>query len=474
MQVTAELQEKCIAEIALIVGAGGVLRGAEVGARYGQDWSGDNIGTPLAVVRPRTTEQVSQVVAVCARLGLAVVPQGGHTGLVGGAVPSQAGTEIVLSLELMNQIGELDERNFSMVVQAGCVLETVREHAAQRGFVFPLALGSQGSCQIGGAIATNAGGLNVLRYGMMRELVLGVEAVLPDGRVWNGLKALRKDNTGYDLKQLILGSEGTIGVVTAATLKLFPAPTQIETAFVALSSVAAVIDLFGSARRELSDLLSAFELLTQDGIEISGRASPLATVSPVYVLIEVSASGLVDARALLQQFLERALELGLITDGALAASAAHASSFWQIREEIIEAQLRRGRHLRTDVSMPISAIEVFIGKAEVAIKALSAEAIVLAYGHIGDGNLHFNVVPPQHLDQAGKMDFLHRCEEVIFAIVDGLNGSISAEHGVGRIKREAFLARISPVHVDMLKAIKGAFDPKGIMNPGRMLEETVR
>lgn len=474
MQVTAELLEKCIAEIASIVGVGGILRGAEVGGRYGQDWSGDNVGVPLAVVRPRTTEQVSRVVSICAREGFAVVPQGGHTGLVGGAVPSRAGNEIVLSLELMNQIGELDERNFSMVVQAGCVLETVREHAAQRGFVFPLALGSQGSCQIGGAIATNAGGLNVLRYGMMRELVLGVEAVLPDGRVWNGLKALRKDNTGYDLKQLILGSEGTIGVVTAATLKLFPAPTQIETAFVAIDSISAVVDLFGKARRELSDLLSAFELLTQDGIEISGRPNPLANKSPLYVLIEVSASGLVDARALLQQFLERALECCLISDGSFAASAAQAAAFWRIREEIIEAQLRRGRHLRTDVSMPISAIEDFMAEAGAAIGGLSSQAIVLAYGHIGDGNLHFNVVPPQQLDEEGKIDFLNRCEEAIFEIVDGLNGSISAEHGIGRIKREAFLARISPVHADMLKAIKGAFDPKGIMNPGRMLEETVR
>jgi len=469
MAETATLDDGSVAEIVSIVGEGGILRGAEAGARYWRDWSGDNVGTPMAVVRPRTTEQVSRLVALCARHGFPVVPQGGHTGLVAGGVPSRAGNEIVLSLELMNAIGDIDAHNFSVVVQAGCVLETVRGYVAEHGFVFPLALGSQGSCQIGGAIATNAGGLNVLRYGMMRELVLGIEAVLPDGRIWNGLKALRKDNTGYDLKQLILGSEGTIGIVTAAALKLFPAPTQVEIAFVALRSVADVVELYGRARRELCDLLSAFELLTQEGVAISGRPNPLQTEAPVYVLVEVSASGLLDARALLQQFLEQALERELIVDAALATSSAQAASFWRIREEIIEAQLQRGQHLRTDVSMPISAIARFMEVAPAAIAGLSSEAIVLAYGHIGDGNLHFNVVPPQHLDQGGKAAFLHRCEDAIFAVVDRLNGSISAEHGIGRTKRAAFLERIPPVQLEMLHAIKNVFDPKGIMSPDRML-----
>jgi FAD/FMN-containing dehydrogenase len=350
------------------------------------------------------------------------------------------------------------------------VLQTVRDAAAAQGLLFPLALGSQGSCQIGGAVATNAGGLNVLRYGMMRELVLGLEAVLPDGRVWNGLKDLRKDNTGYSIKQLLLGSEGTLGIVTAASLKLFPAPTQVETAFLALRSVEDVVALYGEARRDLCDLLSAFELLTQEGVAFSGCDNPLHTPSPVYVLLEASASGLVDLRALVQDFLERAQQRGRIHDGALAMNGAQAAAFWRIREQIIEAQLRRGRHLRTDVSVPISAIPRFIAQANAAMHALSADAVVLAYGHVGDGNLHFNVVPPRGLTGQSAIGFLHRCEEAIFAIVDALDGSISAEHGVGRLKRDAFLRRISPTHADLLDRIKSVFDPQEIMSRGRMLE----
>ncbi|MEJ6781072.1 FAD-binding oxidoreductase [Aminobacter sp. Piv2-1] len=470
----AARQEWIAAQLSDIVGNSGLVMASEGLGRYCRDWSGDIVGIPLLVVRPRGVEQVSRIVAFCAANELKLVPQGGHTGLVGGGTPTDRGDEIILSLELMNEIGALDEHNFSLEVQAGCILENVRAHVADRGFVFPLALGSQGSCQIGGAIATNAGGLNVLRYGMMRELVLGLEVVLPDGRIWNGLKALRKDNTGYDFKQVILGSEGTLGVVTAATLKLFPQPTQIETAFVSLHSLEAVIDLYGLARRRLSDLLSAFELLTQEGVEISGQANPLGEPAPIYVLIEVSASGPVDVRSLLESFLEESMGSGLIADAALATSTAQAASFWKIREEVIEAQLRRGRHLRTDVSMPISAIPAFIRIAGDVIGKISSDAIVLAYGHVGDGNLHFNVVPPAYLDEGAKVAFLHECEEAIFAVVDELDGSISAEHGIGRLKREAFLKRISPVHADLLQALRTAFDPAGTLSPGRMLKEMPR
>lgn len=461
-------------EIAEIVGDAGVIAAPDAQSRYRRDWSGDTTGLPLAVVRPRSTAEVARIVALCAARSVKLVPQGGHTGLVDGAMPSAEGEELVLSLERMDRIIAVDEANFSMEVEAGCVLETVRAHAAARGFVFPLALGSQGSAQIGGAVATNAGGLNVLRYGMMRDLVLGLEMVLPDGRVWNGQKALRKDNTGYDLKQLVLGSEGTLGIVTAATLKLFPAPTQVETAFLALESAEAVVRLYGHARRDLCDLLSAFELLTQRGIVHSELPSPLATPSACYVLLEVSASGLVDARTLLETFLDRALEAGLITDGTIAASSAHATSFWQIREMIIEKQRRQGRHLRTDISVPISAIADFLEVAEGAMLAISPDVVVLAYGHVGDGNLHFNIVPPARLDEAAKMDLLHRCEERIFEILDGLGGSISAEHGIGRLKRHAFLERISPVHHDLLAAVKNAFDPRGMLSPGRILETPAR
>lgn len=458
-----------LSDIQSIVGPAGLLRDRDATARYCRDWSGDTTGVPCSVVRPRTVEQVASLVRLCAKYGTHLVPQGGNTGLVGGAIPSAEGDELVLSLELLNGIREVDAMNFSMTVEAGCVLETVKAEAARHGFIFPLALGSQGSCQIGGAIATNAGGLNVLRYGMMRELVLGLEVVMPDGRVWSGLKKLRKDNAGYDVKQLLLGSEGTLGIVTAAVLKLFPLPSQVETAFVALPSIAAVVELYGLARRELSDLLSAFELLTRESVDFSGCADPLARVSPVYVLLEASASGPIALRPLLESFLEGALARGLIADGIVAASGAQAAAFWRIRESIIEAQLRGGKHLRTDVSVPISAIEPFVDGATRAVKAISAEAIILAYGHVGDGNLHFNLMPPAGVEEGGVSALLNRCEEAIFEVLDDLNGSISAEHGIGRVKREAFLARLTPVHADLLSGIKRAFDPKAIMCPGRMI-----
>jgi FAD/FMN-containing dehydrogenase len=466
-----DARQELSALIRQIVGESGIVTDTASLARYCRDWSGDNVGVPLLVVRPRTTAEVSAVVELCNRRRARLTPQGGHTGLVAGAIPSPDADEVILSLERMSTVREIDAENFSMIVDAGCILETVRHVAAEHGFMFPLALGSQGSCQIGGAIATNAGGLNVLRYGMMRDLVLGIELVLPDGRVWNGLKKLRKDNTGYDLKQLILGSEGTLGVVTAATLKLFPNPAHVETAFLALPSAADVVRLYGEARRELSDLLSAFELMTRAGVEISGCRDPLEEKAPYYILLEASASGPIDLRALLDQFLVRALERGLIIDGTVAASSAQAASFWKIREMIIEVQLRRGRHLRTDVSVPISAIERFLAEADAAMAALSATAIVLAYGHVGDGNLHYNVIPPEGLDEAAAIAFLEHCEEAIFAVTDRLGGSISAEHGIGRVKREAFLSRISPVHADLLRAIKDALDPNGIMSPGRLLDE---
>jgi FAD/FMN-containing dehydrogenase len=452
-----------------ILGPSGVIV-QSADTRYTRDWSGDNVGAPRLIVRPSSTEQVSRVMTLAAAHDLVVVPQGGNTGLVAGGIPSDAGDEIVLSLELMNEIGVLDAQNYSLAVQAGCVVETVRAHVASHGFLFPLALGSQGSCQVGGTIATNAGGLNVLRYGMMRDLVLGLEVVLPDGCIWNGMKALRKDNAGYDLKQYFIGSEGTLGIVTGAVLKLFPSPTQVETALIALGSLSAVVALYGGARRELSDLLSAFELLTMDCIAYSGQANPLADEAPFYVLLEASASGLVPLGNLVERFLSGLLEAGGIENAVIASSGAQASSFWKIREQMIEAQLRQGRHLRTDVSVPISSIEAFISGASRLIAEISPDVVVLAYGHVGDGNFHFNVVPPGGMDESAKISVLHQCEEAIFEEVDRVNGSISAEHGIGRIKRDAFLARVSQDHRRILEHVKRAFDPGWLLSPGRILE----
>jgi FAD/FMN-containing dehydrogenase len=443
-------------------------------ARYVTDWSRDLSGTPRKIIRPRSTAEVARAVQECAAQGFSIVPQGGHTGLVGGATPSADGTEVVLSLERLNAIREIDATNFSMIVEAGCILENVHAAAAAEDRLFPLQLGAQGSCQIGGNIASNAGGLNVVRYGMTRDLVLGLEVVLPDGRIWNGLRKLRKNNTGYDLKQLVIGSEGTLGIVTAACLKLFPKPTQTETAFLAVRSPEAAVALFGRARRDLSDLLCAFELLPRQGIELSlgvmtGLRDPLDHPSPYYVLMEAAASGLVDLKRMIEQFLEGAIENGLLTDGAVAHSMAQAAEFWSLREGIVEAQSRHGRHLRTDVSVPISSIAVFLQQTHAALLAAAPEAVPLAYGHLGDGNIHFNVLPPSGQTDAQKIALLHRCEEIIFAVVDRLGGSISAEHGVGRVKRAAFLDRSTPLDIGLLSGIKGLFDPQGLMSPGRII-----
>ena len=441
--------------------------------RYVTDWSRDLTGRARVVVRPRSTDEVAAIVRHCSQHGLAVVPQGGHTGLVGGATPSAEGQEVVISLERLDRVREIDAENFTMSVEAGCILETVHAAAAAANRLFPLQLSAQGSCQIGGNIATNAGGLNVVRYGMTRDLVLGVEAVLPDGQVWNGLRKLRKNNTGYDLKQLFLGSEGTLGIVTAACLKLFPRPTQVETAFLAVDSPTAAVALFGRARQDLSDLLSAFELLPRRGVELGLTAAPqardpLAAPSPFYVLMEVAASGLLDLKALVERFLEGIVEDGLVRDGALATSGAQAAAFWQIREGLIEAQARQGRHLRTDVSIPISGLAAFLDRTYARLAEAAPDCVPLAYGHLGDGNIHFNVLPPAGLDDAGRLAVLHGCEEVIFAEVDAAGGSISAEHGIGRVKRSAFLARTPPLDLDLLRKIKSALDPAGLMSPGRI------
>jgi FAD/FMN-containing dehydrogenase len=456
-----------------VLGPPSVITEDDAMARYSRDWSGDLAGRPLAVVRPADTKSVSAVMALCQEHAVAVVPQGGHTGLVGGATPSPAGDELVISLERMDRVRSIDPGNFSMVVEAGCVLETVHRIAEQHDLIFPLSLGAQGSCQVGGNVATNAGGVNVLRYGMARDLVLGLEVVLPDGRIWDGLRGLRKNNTGYDLKQLFIGSEGTLGIVTAAVLKLFPRPNQVQTVVLGLGSVEAAMALYVAARRDLSDLLSAFELLPRPCIELTlaempGLRDPLTTPCPVAVLMEVSASGLVDLAALVERFLAVRMEAGEVLDGTLAMSRAQASEFWAIREGLVEAQHKRGRHLRTDVSVPISALAAFMAEADSEMAEHLPAATPIVYGHVGDGNLHYNVLPPPGLTGAALEAVLHRAEELIFAKVDRFGGSISAEHGIGVVKRVPFEQRLGTVDQELLRAIRLALDPAGRMSPGRI------
>ncbi|MGM0782841.1 MAG: FAD-binding oxidoreductase [Pseudomonadota bacterium] len=460
--------------LAARLGERGLLRETEAMARYVADWAGDRLGEPLAVARPATTAEVAETVRLCHEHGVAMSPQGGHSGLVAGALPAADGGELVISLERLDRVRDIDPVNFTMTVDAGCILESVKQAAAKLDCDFPLSLGAQGSCQIGGNIATNAGGLNVLRHGMMRQLVLGLEVVLPDGRVWDDLSALHKDNRGLDLKQLFLGSEGTLGIVTGAVLMLTPRPTQSRTALLGLPSVTAVVDFYGLARRDCSDLLSAFELIPRRCMELAMEATPdlgdpLDDAHPWYVLMEVAASGPLDLDAMLEHLLERGMERGLVQDGALAASEAQAQRLWQFRESMLEGQRRRGEHLRTDISVPISAIPAFVERAGEAVMAESPDCDVIAYGHVGDGNLHFNILPPLDMAEADKRDHLHALEERLFAVLDAFDGSISAEHGIGRTKQAAYLARLSPVQRELAEGIKALFDPHGLMNPGRIL-----
>ena len=439
--------------------------------RFGRDWMGDYATIPLAVARPRDVAGVSLVVRECHRLNIPVVPQGGLTGLVGAGVPTD-GVELVLSLERMNRIRSIDVIDFAMVVEAGCVLEEAKRAAEAAGCLLPITFGAQGSCRIGGNVATNAGGFNVLRYGMTRDLVLGLEVVLADGRIWNGIKVLRKDNRGYDLKQMFIGSEGTLGIITAAALKLFPKPVQVETAFIGLRTVEDAMALYAHMRHACSDLATAFELLMRAPIEVSLRADPtlvdpLSEVYPVYVLCELSCGGGIDLRGVLETALTTTEDL--VADAVIAASSEQANRLWRLRETMVERQGRGERYFRTDISLPISQIPAFVRQVTPRLAERVPEGDVMLYGHVGDGNLHLNVIPPSGIGAEEREALFHVAEETIFGVLDEFGGSISAEHGIGRLKREAFLERVDAVSLDLATRVKQALDPDGILSMGRIL-----
>ncbi len=442
-------------------------------ASYARDRTGAYVGQPFAVARPRSATELASVMARCGELRLGVVPQGGLTGLVGAGVSGDVEPEVVVILDRMAAVRAVDPVGYAITVEAGCVLETAKQAAEAQDCLLPITFGAQGSARIGGNVATNAGGFNVLRYGMTRDLVLGLEVVLPDGRIWDGLRTLRKDNRGYDLKQLFIGAEGTLGIVTAAALKLFPKPTQVETAWLGVASVADAMALFARARRSCSDLLSAFELITRDGLELAlahrdGLADPLGQPCPVYVLLEVAACGAVDLRHVLESCLEDAGEL--LLDGTLAASRAQADRLWSCREAMVEAQSRHGPYYRTDVSVPIASIASFLEAALAELAASLPEGKPVAYGHVGDGNIHLNVVPPADWDLARRQALFRQAEEVIFTTLDRFGGSISAEHGIGRSKKRAFLERVDPVTLDLFKKLKNAIDPTHQLSAGRIFD----
>ncbi len=432
-------------------------------------------GSTPFVARPATTGQAAAVVRLCREAGVAIVPQGGNTGLCGGAMPVEDGSQLLVSLGRMNRIRELDALNYTMTVEAGCILQHVQAAAEEADRLFPLSLGAEGSCTVGGNISTNAGGINTLRYGNMRDLVLGLEAVLPDGRVWNGLRRLRKDNTGYDLKQLFIGGEGTLGIVTAACVKLFPRPREEVTAFAALRSIPDVIELLSRLRAATGDQVSAFEYIGRFGIDLAlrhvpGVRDPFGRAYTHYALLRADAgregSGL---RGIVEEALGLAFEDGLVLDATIADSGAQANALWRIREAVVEAQIPEGGSIKHDVSVPVSRVADFIEAADKAVERTIPGARPCPFGHVGDGNIHYNVSQPVGAD---KQAYLARWDELnaaVHDIVHGLDGSVSAEHGVGRLKVEEITHYKPGPEIEMMRAVKRALDPEGLMNPGKVV-----
>jgi FAD/FMN-containing dehydrogenase len=443
---------------------------------YEQDWRRRHRGRALAVVRPGCTAEVAAVVRACAQAGVAIVPQGGNTGLVVGGVPDASGQQVVLSLQRMNVIRSLDPANLTLTLEAGCVLHTAQQAAEAAGLWLPLSLAAEGSCTIGGNLATNAGGTQVLRFGNARDLCLGLEVVTAQGQVWSGLSGLRKDNTGYDLRHLFIGSEGTLGVITAATLKLFPRPVAQLTGWAAVPSMAAAVTLLGLAQRHLGADLTGFEVMGQFALSLVDRHFPALRVplwkeAPYCVLLENSAhDSEAHARARLEALLEAALADGCVSDAVVAESLAQARSLWHIRESIPLAQAEEGLNIKHDISLPVSRIPAFCAETDAQLAQAIPGVRLVNFGHLGDGNLHYNVQCPPGVD---SVDFLQtqeaRINALVFDAVQRHGGSISAEHGIGSLKRDTLPRYKDPTALQLMRAIKQALDPQGLMNPGRVL-----
>nr|WP_316639242.1 FAD-binding oxidoreductase [uncultured Roseateles sp.] len=442
---------------------------------YELDWRKRFQGKALAVVRPGTTGQVSAVMRLCAEHRVAVVPQGGNTGLVGGSVPDTSGSQVLLSLQRMNKVRELDRANLTMTVDAGCVLQALQEAADAQGLLFPLSLAAEGSCTIGGNLATNAGGTQVLRYGNTRELCLGLEVVTAAGEIWQGLSGLRKDNTGYDLRDLFIGSEGTLGIITGATLKLYPRPQARMTALAACPTLESALALLGLAQERAGSGLTGFELMGDFALSLVRKHFPQLpqALPPCHwtVLLEISDSeSEAHARALFEGLLEAALESGVIQDAAVASSLEQSRSLWHVRESIPLAQVEEGLNIKHDIALPVSRIPEFVAQTDAALKAAFPGVRLVNFGHLGDGNLHYNVQAPEG---GSAVDFLreqeHAVNTIVFDAVTAFQGSISAEHGIGQLKRDELALRKSPVALGLMRAIKQALDPQGLLNPGRVL-----
>jgi FAD/FMN-containing dehydrogenase len=432
-------------------------------------------GVAPLVLRPGSVEEVSRILSLATETGTPVVPQGGNTGLVGGQTPDRSGREIVLSLSRLDRIREIDPLSNTVVAEAGVVLETLHKAADDAGRLFPLSLASQGSCEIGGNLSTNAGGTGVLAYGNARELCLGVEVVLPTGEVFDDLRKLKKDNTGYDLKNLFVGAEGTLGVITAAVLKLFPKPKGREVAWVAVKSPADALALLSLAGDRAGAALTAFELIAAICVDfavrhVPGTVRPIAEPWPWFVLMEISSGrSAEDARDLIEHILEAGFEAGLAGDAVIASSLAQAGAFWALRESLSESQRPEGASIKHDISVPVASIPEFIERGAQAVASVSHDARVFCFGHMGDGNLHYNISQPVGAAPAAFLELYHPMNKAVHDVVRALGGSISAEHGIGRLKRDELLATAPPVAIDLMRRVKKAFDPAGVMNPGRVI-----
>lgn len=485
-----------------IVGSQQVLTGSDA-APYLTDWRKRFVGAAQAVVRPADAQQVAAVVRLCAQTKTPIVPQGGNTGLVGGATPDSTGTAIVISLARLNNIRSIDTLNNTVIVEAGVVLQTLQEHAREAGRLFPLSLAAQGSATIGGNLSTNAGGTQVLRYGNTRELCLGLEVVTAEGEIWNGLTGLRKNNTGYDLRDIFIGAEGTLGIITAACMKLYPLPASSGTALIAVNSVAQALQLLDLAQRMAGPTLTGFELFNDLCLALvekhfSAQKSPFDQRHPQYVLLELSNHEPQEqTQALIQRLLEAAFEEGLVADAVLAQNTKQSQQLWALRENISEAQAAEGKNIKHDISVPISCISDFVNQTDALLQQHFAGVRMVTFGHLGDGNLHYNVSPALEentslnkntsIDEPLQPKVPEKAHEIMGKAEENLllqqtaiyqlvhdqvhqfGGSISAEHGIGQLKREELPRYKSPVEMRLLQTIKNALDPHGIMNPGKML-----
>jgi FAD/FMN-containing dehydrogenase len=458
-----------LARLAAVVGDTYAIRDVSQMDGYMREWRQIWHGRSPLVLRPGSTDEVSRIMGIASETRTVIVPQSGNTGLCGGQIPTEEGTEVLLSLDRMTKILAVDPADNTITVEAGAILKSVQDAADAVDRLFPLSLASEGSCRIGGNLATNAGGLNVIAYGNARDLCLGLEVVLADGRVWNGLKRLRKDNTGYDLRDLFIGSEGTLGIITAAVLKLFPRPKSWETAFIAVPTPQAAVDLLSLMKQMSGNRVVGFELIAdialQFAIRHAGVRHPLSTASPWYVLAELADP----VPGAMMQLLEQAMEQRLVTDAALAQSDAQRAAFWSARELISESQKPEGGSIKHDISVPVSKVPEFLKAADAAVSRLLPGCRFVSFGHLGDGNIHYNVSQPAGMDKEKFLSMWNEVNDVVFDVVGRFEGSISAEHGIGRLKAHRMRAIKSPVELAMMRGLKRLFDPHNILSPGRLL-----